>query len=298
MKMATKPHPCCDSSSPSPIWVGKPTGTIINIDGIETYVAHGETPETAKDTVESSVPGSGENDQTKPRRVILHLTEGHSMYFINAQLLADSFASHLKCDVIMPDQFAGKERVPKGSVPNFPEGKEEISLDGSDIPPPYFLSKNTPEEFEMWKKSVEPPITDPIIARVIKYIHERYGEDVRIGGVGYCFGGRYVMRLMGSDVFDVGVVNHPSFFTMEEVEKLGKGKKLAIFAAETDNILTAEKRRATEDILTKTSATWMSTVFSGTHHGFSVRGDLNIKEVRIAKEKAFKGAVEWFQDWL
>ena len=85
------------------------------------------------------------------------------------------------------------------------------------------------------------------------------------------------MRLMGSGVIDVGVVNHPSFFTMAEVEKLGREKKLAIYAAETDDILPAEKRRATEDILINKGVTWTSTVFSGTEHGFSVRGDLSVK---------------------
>jgi dienelactone hydrolase len=281
--MSSEQHPCCDSTSPSPIWDGKPTGKVIDIEGIEAYVAQGS---------------QNQNDHDKSPRVILHLTEGHSMYFINAQLLADSFASNLKCDVIMPDQFAGKERVPKGSVPNFPEGKKEILVGSQHTPPPHFLSQNDPDHFELWKKSVEPAVTDPIIARVVKYIHETYGEDVRIGGVGYCFGGRYVMRLMGSGIIDVGVVNHPSFFTMEEIENLGKGKKLAMYAAEIDDILPAEKRRATEDILTKFGTTWTSTVFSGTQHGFSVRGDLSVKEVRIAKEKAFKGAVEWFIDWL
>jgi dienelactone hydrolase len=147
--------------------------------------------------------------------VILHLTEGHSIYFINAQLLADSFASHLDCDVIMPDQFAGKERVPRGGVPHFPAGNDEVLRDvkgrsESEIPPPYPLAtESTPEQFKLWKKSIEPPVTDPIIARVVRYIHETYGKDVKIGGVGYCFGGRYVLRLMGSGVIDVGVVNKP-----------------------------------------------------------------------------------------
>ena len=101
---------------------------------------------------------------------------------------------------------------------------------------------------------------------------------------------------MGSGVFDVGVVNHPSFFTLEEVGRLGRGKRLAIYAAEMDDILPAEKRRATENILTKREVTWMSTIFSETRHGFSVRGDLKVKEVRLAKERAFRGAVEWFRE--
>ncbi|PVH69680.1 dienelactone hydrolase family protein [Cadophora sp. DSE1049] len=251
-----------------PIWEGNQRGEVIDIDGIETYISRAIKPASTL-------------------KIILFLTEGHGIYLPNAQLLADSFVSHLNCDVLMPDQFAGQGRLPKGIEPNFPPGAK----------PPWWVQEG-PKAFEEWKMRHEPPVTDPLLARVIKYIHDSYGEDVKIGGVGYCFGGRYVMRLMGAGIIDVGVVNHPSFFTMEEVAKLGKGKRLAMFAAETDDILPPEKRRQTEDVLNSVGATWMSTVFSGTEHGFSVRGDLGIKEVRLAKERAFKGAVEWFEDWL
>jgi dienelactone hydrolase len=91
------------------------------------------------------------------------------------------------------------------------------------------------------------------------------------------------MRLMGAGVISAGVVNHLSFYTMDEVGLLGEGQRLTIFAAEKDDILPTEKRRETEDVLKKTGATWTSTVFSGTEHGFGVRGDLSIKEVRLAK---------------
>lgn len=301
--MAENSHPCCDPSSPSPIWEGRSSGTIVTIDGIEIYITQ---PRNMKEEV---LPSDSANRELG-RRVILFLTEGHSIYFINAQLLADSFASQLNCDVIMPDQFRGIEHVPVGQIPHFPAGKAEIpqlvvraendsATEAATIQPPHHRGRaSTHEELETWKQTHEPPVTDPLLAQVVQYIHRTYGEDVTIGGVGYCFGGRYIIRLMGSGVIDVGVVNHPSFFTLEEVEKLGKGKKLAIYAAETDDILPADKRRATEDVLTKGGATWMSTVFSGTEHGFSVRGDLNAKEVRLAKERAFRGAVEWFKDWL
>ncbi|KAH7411372.1 Alpha/Beta hydrolase protein [Cadophora sp. MPI-SDFR-AT-0126] len=279
--MAEALHPCCDPSSPSPIWEGNPRGEVIDIDGIETYICRAVK---STSTPEGTQASRSDVQVEHPKRIILFLTEGHGIYLPNAQLLADSFASHLKCDVLMPDQFSGQARLPEGIEPSFP-------------PPPWWIREG-PKAFEEWKMRHEPPVTDPLLARVVKYIHETYGEDVKIGGVGYCFGGRYVMRLMSAGILDVGVVNHPSFFTMEEVAKLGKGKKIAMYAAETDDILPPEKRRQTEDVLTSVGATWMSTVFSGTEHGFSVRGDLSIKEVRLAKERAFKGAVDWFKDWL
>lgn len=288
--MTDKPHPCCDPTSPSPIWEGTSTGKIITINDIETYIAQ---PRNTEGQPSSSVKHGA-------KRVILHLTEGHSIYFLNAQLLADSFAAQLNCDVIMPDQFRGDRRVPASNLPHFPEGKAKVPPpeEGSDhIPSPY-PKPQTPAEFETWKRTHGPPSVDPLLESVVLYIYKTYGEEVKIGGLGYCFGGRFVMRLMGSGIIDVGVVNHPSFYTLDEVAKLGNGKKLAIYAAETDDIHTPEIRRATEDVLTTAGATWMSTVFSATNHGFSVRGDLSVKMVRLAKERAFRGAVEWFRDWL
>ena len=222
----------------------------------------------------TSAGSSSSAEIHKPEtKVILFLSDALGIYHPNPQLLADSFATQLSCDVVMPDQLSGHAR-------------------------PLVNTDPSPAIFEAWKAAHEPDATDPILEKVLAYIRTTYGKDVKIGGVGYCFGGRYVIRLMGAGAIDVGVINHPSFFTMDEVHKLGEGKRLAIYAAEIDDILTPEKRRETEDVLEETGASWMSTLFSGTEHGFTVRGDLNVKEVRLAKEKAFRGAVEWFQDWL
>jgi dienelactone hydrolase len=320
-------HPCCDPTAPSTIWEGMPTGRIIEIDGIEMYVSQPRMRDRESES-ELSTLGPESFKEHEPKRVILFLTEGHGIYLPNAQLLADSFASHLDCDIIMPDQFAGQARLGKNHQPFFPPGKEPVpeivpwtedkndpnyELRGIQVPlkentensdvypfrkPPWWKGDESAQEFEAWKQRHEPPVTDPLLALVVKYIRDQYGQDVKIGGVGYCFGGRYVIRLMGAGFIDVGVVNHPSFFTMEEVHLVTKGKRLAIYAAEVDDILPPEKRRQTEDVLTKTGATWMSIVFGGTEHGFSVRGDLTVKDVRLAKESAFKGAVSWFKNWL
>lgn len=312
--MASKVTACCDPSSPSVIWEGSPAGKFINIDSnIETYVT---SPRAS--TTSNQPDGSSE-----PKRIILFLTEGHGPHLPNAQLLADSFAKQLDCTILMPDQFAGQPRqpLPRGYIPPrssdttipWTEDKSDPnygnrglrvpSSDSSDaflfVKPPWWNERGEGHlYFEEWLKRHEPDVSDPILKRVVKYICTTYGPEVKIGGVGYCFGGRYIMRLMGEGVIDVGVVNHPSFFTMNEVAAVGPEKRLAVFAAEIDGILPTEKRRAMEDILMRERTTWQSTVYGGTRHGFSVRGDLTVKEVRMAKEAAFKGAVEWFKEWL
>lgn len=39
-------------------------------------------------------------------------------------------------------------------------------------------------------------------------------------------------------------------------------------------------------------------LYSGTSHGFSVRGDMKVKSQKFAKEQAFQQAVAWFNEHL
>jgi hypothetical protein len=39
-------------------------------------------------------------------------------------------------------------------------------------------------------------------------------------------------------------------------------------------------------------------VYSNTTHGFAVRGDISIKEVKFAKEQAFFQAIAWFEEYI
>lgn len=185
-----------------------------------------------------------------------------------------------------------------------------------------------------------PGTVDPMLKKVLAWMQRPVdhadgglGGVKRVGAIGYCFGGRYVMRLLAEGKIDAGVVNHPSFFTLDEVSALGRPsggkeeggeaggkvkvwKPLAIFAAEEDDILPEEKRRATEDRLKKGGVTWMCTTYAGTLHGFryvppqrpsssrekvtksSVRGDLNDPVVKFARDSALDGAVRWFNEYL
>jgi dienelactone hydrolase len=54
---------------------------------------------------------------------------------------------------------------------------------------------NRPEGFSImdWVKNYLPFQTEPIIDTVLKAMRENLGCE-RIGGVGYCFGGKYACR--------------------------------------------------------------------------------------------------------
>jgi dienelactone hydrolase len=89
---------------------------------------------------------------------------------------------------------------------------------------------NRPEGFNImdWVKNHMPLQTEPIIDAVLKEMRENLGCK-RIGGVGYCFGGKYVCRYLKPGKLDVGFTAHP---TMVEADELrGIEGPLSIAAA-------------------------------------------------------------------
>lgn len=106
---------------------------------------------------------------------------------------------------------------------------------------------------------------------------------------------QYLLRHHKNGI-SVGFIAHPSF--VEDSEVRGFNGPLSIAAAQHDNIFPAPKRQQTEKLLSEGKTTWQMTLFSGVEHGFSVRGDMNVKVEKFAKEAAFRQAVNWFDEHL
>ncbi|KAJ5105717.1 hypothetical protein NUU61_003064 [Penicillium alfredii] len=207
------------------------------------------------------------NGSTKIAILILTDVIGHRL--INAQLIADQFAAK-GYFVVMPDLFRG----------------DTVSL-------------NRPEGFNImdWVKNHLPPQTEPIIDAVLQEMRQNLGCK-RIGGVGYCFGGKYVCRYLksGEKKLDVGFMAHP---TMLEAEELGSIQgPLSIAAAVRDFVFTTAKRHESEEILDKLDIPYQINMFSDVEHGFSVRCDMSKPRQKFAKEQAFSQAVAWFNQYL
>lgn len=138
---------------------------------------------------------------------------------------------------------------------------------------------------------------DPITASAIKYLQNK--GFTRIGGVGYCFGAKYVVRFMSKTLpgggagpaIHVGYSAHPSFVDEEELAAI-QGP-YSVSAAETDSIFPTEKRWKSEEILIKTGQDWQINLLSGVEHGYAVRADLSDKRQKWSKEVAFQQAVDW-----
>jgi dienelactone hydrolase len=232
---------CCGHVPPPP--TGTPRGQVRMVNEVAIYITGPPV----------SIPSE---------RAILFLTEGHGILLPHAQLLADRLAEELACPVIAPELHNGN---------GFPMEKPADWDDEAEL--------------VKFVKQHHPATVDPILEKVLDFMSTEMSVGTW-GAIGYCFGGRYVIRLMAAKKIVVGVVNHPSFFTMEEVEEFGRAKlirapglleggervevkpPLAIFAAETDSIFPAAKRRDMEDRLIEAKATWMCATFSGVGHGF------------------------------
>ncbi|KAM0547584.1 hypothetical protein ACHAPJ_010328 [Fusarium lateritium] len=197
----------------------------------------------------------------EPRQAVLYIPDIFGIWQ-NSKLMADAFAAQgyvcLVLDIFNGDQVPAK----------MPDGFDVMK----------WLSPHTP-------KSI-----DPIIVSGISYL-KSIGAT-QIGAVGYCLGAKYVIRHYKSGI-DCGFAAHPSFVETEELAAITG--PLSIAAAELDDLFTVEKRHESEAILSKSKQDYQINLFSGVHHGFAVRGDLNDKKQLFAKEQAFAQAVAWFK---
>ena len=74
---------------------------------------------------------------------------------------------------------------------------------------------------------------------------------------------------------------------------LGNPKELT-----TTPVFPAEKRHRSEQILAAKGDPYQINLYSQVEHGFAVRGAVDDKSQRFAKEQAFLQAVTWFDNWL
>ncbi|EXJ91378.1 esterase/lipase [Capronia coronata CBS 617.96] len=216
-----------------------------------------------------------ENKSTDLGILIITDVIGHK--FTNAQLIADQFAAN-GYFVLMPDLFYG----------------DAIPL---NRPGDFDIMKWMQGEYNETKTAHLPPSVDPIIDACLVEMRTKY-KCKKIGGVGYCFGGKYVVRHLRPEAgkIDVGYTAHPSFVDADELKDI-KGP-LAISAAETDSIFPPEKRHESEVILKDVGHPYQINLYSSVEHGFAVRADPKNRPSMYAKENAFLQAIQWFQEYL
>lgn len=130
----------------------------------------------------------------KSDHAVLYVTDIYGVPLLQNKLLADSIA-RANYTVIMPDLFNGD------AVPS--ENREGPALNLTE-----------------WRTRHPPAEIDRIVGLTIDYMRTELGFS-KIGGVGYCFGGKYVPRFLAQGKgIDVGFIAHPSSLETSEIQAI------------------------------------------------------------------------------
>jgi len=226
----------------------------------------------------------GRNTSSK---ALLYVTDIFGVPLLQNQLLADSLAANDYL-VVMPDLFKG----------------DAISVEEQEA------GLNLTE----WRALHPTPEIDSIINTTIAYMRSELDVE-RIGGLGFCFGGKYVPRfLTASGGLDLGFVAHPSSLTEQEIGAIAKGISIAagsellllcrldmivlLTLAALDAAFNATAKARAESILSSNNVTFQSNLYYAAPHGFAVRVNQSIPQQAYAKQASFVQAVTWFDSWL
>lgn len=111
---------------------------------------------------------------------------------------------------------------------------------------------------------------------------------------GYCFGGRYIFRLLKRPgVLTAGFTAHPSFAEPEDLRNATA--PLSIAAAEVDAQFPRDVRGKSEEALAESEQRWEVKVYGGTEHGFAVRGEEGEEWAEWVRVGAREQAEKWFR---
>jgi len=237
-------------------------------------------------------PSAEPESQTQPtNHALIFLTDGFGLPLNNCKLLADRFALALKCDVWVPDYFAGKPLIPVDEL-RFPDraGVKMTIMDWVK----FILFTGIPS-LPAFIRS-RPSVADKRIISFIELVKEKKSYT-KIGMIGYCYGGSAAIRFAGTGYIDSAVICHPGSFSISQVDVIRVPTSWA--CAEEDVFFPQELRLKAEASLaarkeTQNYAEYEFQDYPGTAHGFAARPNINLPEIKEAHEKAFEQAVQWF----
>lgn len=194
-------------------------------------------------------------------RVLVLLTDVFGHKFTNTLLIADSLSVLGEIQVLVPD-----------------------ILNNDPVDPNNF-------DREKWLSAHSPEITTPIVT---SFLSELKKNTTSLFAIGYCFGARFVIRNLTSDgVLLGGAIAHPSGVSIEEVQQITK--PILISSGDNDNAFNEELRNQTIHALTESKVKYQLDLFQGCDHGYAVRGDISIPQVKYAKEKTVIDQVLFFK---
>lgn len=214
--------------------------------------------------LESYIAGDDKSDD----KVIIFLSDIFGHKFQNNQLVADNLARVSGLKVVIPDILNNDGYDPNADYSGLGE----------------------------WLKSHAPPLTEPIVEGFFTEVIAEF-KPSKLFAIGYCFGAFFVLpRLKDTGVLTAGAVAHPS--VRESTLYKEVRKPLLISVGSEDAACDADLRKEINDILTTNKVRFQLDVFSNAPHGYAIRGDLKVPEVKYAKEKTLLDQVHFFEAFI
>lgn len=293
----------CTTDRPLAPSAKQPSGEITTLNGVECYVSK-----------PADYPHA-------PSRLLLLLTGGTGLHSTNNQLQADAYAAKGYLTV-MPDQFAG-DPAPKTTTAatSSDSSNQEISI----IERVKMGIAETAKSFriDLWLARHTAEKVLPILHKALEGAKEAYADAVANGagvyGVGYCFGAKYILLLLGRHPDDVakgqavteslgeagnsevetklkaGAIAHGTLVTREDLAAVRA--PVMMICIPNDPLFPDEVRKAGMTSLTKNLATmensYRELVYEGVPHGFAVVGEYEDEHIRSSQKKAFEEMCEF-----
>lgn len=216
--------------------------------------------------LETYVAGEKYGDE----KVIVILTDIYGHLFPNVQINADRLSALGEIKVVVPDILIGDSVPLDHATPGF--------------------------DFGAWLGKHGPPITSKIVDKFLNQIKaDGFGD---LYGIGYCFGAKFAIQHLAKDgLFVTAALAHPSLIAVEDVENLVK--PVLISTGDFDSSFTPDLRAKTIEILSeKKTVRYQLDIFQGATHGYAVKGDTSIPEIKYAKEKTIVDQIYWFNSFI
>lgn len=270
--------PPCKECVEGFLWTGEPAGEETSLGTLPAYVAK---PDAAAPALATSA--------------VLFIHDAFGWKYPNNRLLCDMLAKATGCHVYLPDFYSGAALVTEE------QAKELID------PQPTFLGKMTQglkfiaaaPGMLMALSKFGLKHTQPLVDLAVEEIKKLHGNEAcKLGAVGYCWGGKYSLRLGAQGKAAACVACHPSLVD-PSADELSKMSAACLFLrAETDAIFGERLWKQTEAAIKGTGSPLESILYPGTTHGFAVRCSEADEVSMKARDEALKETGDWFSKYL
>lgn len=275
----------CPDCNRGSILAGKPTGSIVKVNGTDAYFAPSPPSESAQSESNGSV-------------AVVLLSDAFGLPLVNIKLIADKLASDLQCDVWVPDLFDGAPllRVEGMETQLLPDRPGYSSLWDSFRLIAFVI---IPRIGTILRS--RPSVGDFRAKQFITAIREDK-KYRKVGGVGYCYGGGAAVRLATTvDYLDSVVICHPAIISSSSIKEI-KIPSSWVCAEEDDSFSNRARMRAEAVFAERKDSgdavPYEFVDYKGTVHGFACRPNLAFEDVKVAFEKSLEQTAAWLRKTL